>query len=307
MPDVARQQSPQRLLSGGSPQARQLLLHVATSAEAHAVSLADRIHLFACEPAFQTLRRIGRVVLNERVREVRRNRDVLEDAADDVEHFVGFQLAPNDLELPQQRADDQTFSRVVRDEIDDDHRVVLLAEPMNAAHALFQPGRIPRDVVVHHQPAELQVDAFARRVRSEQILSPAFIGRPPKPIDLDFSLSKVHAAVNRGNLVGESHRLEPPAEPVERVPMLREDDELFVPVLRLEQELTECLKLRLLTRRQHRASKIEEAHHFTTFFIKFDERCRPDELNQSVFGGFMAFATAARGFLIGGGILEGIE
>ena len=113
--------------------------------------------------------------------------------------------------------------------------------------------------------------------------------------------------MNRGNLVGESHRLEPAAEPVERVPVLREDDELLVAVLRLEQELTKCLKLRLLTRREHAASKLEQAHYFTAFFLEFDKRCRPDELNQSIFIGLMAFATAARGFLVGCGILEGVE
>ena len=57
--------------------------------------------LAARKPAFQTLRRVRRIVLNERIREVRCNRDVLEDSADDVEHLVGFQLAPNDIELSE--------------------------------------------------------------------------------------------------------------------------------------------------------------------------------------------------------------
>ena len=51
----------------------------------------------------------------------------------------------------------------------------------------------------------------ARRVRGQKILSAAFFGWAPKTIDLDLSLSKIHAAVNRGDLVSESHSLEPAA------------------------------------------------------------------------------------------------
>ena len=159
---VARKQSPQGLLFGGGPQASKFPLHVAAVAEAHAISFGDRVHLFARESALQTFRSISGVILHERFREVRCNRDVFKNAADDVEYFVGFQLTPNNVELPEQRADDQALSRVVCDEIDEDHRVVFLAEAVNATHALFESGGIPRDVVVHHQPAELQVDSFAR-------------------------------------------------------------------------------------------------------------------------------------------------
>ena len=45
----------------------------------------------------------------------------------------------------------------------EDQAVFLLAVAMDTTHALFKPHRVPRDVVVHHQPAELQVDTLARR------------------------------------------------------------------------------------------------------------------------------------------------
>ena len=40
----------------------------------------------------------------------------------------------------------------------------LLAVAVDAPHALLQPVGVPRDVVVDHQRAELQVDALAGRL-----------------------------------------------------------------------------------------------------------------------------------------------
>src|SRR5947208_1904576 len=39
---------------------------------------------------------------------------------------------------------------------------MFLAIAVDAAHALFEADRVPGDVVVDHEPAELQVDALAR-------------------------------------------------------------------------------------------------------------------------------------------------
>ena len=47
---------------------------------------------------------------------------------------------------------------------------MLLAVAVDAPHALLQPHRVPRDVVVDHEPAELEVDAFARRLRRHEHL-----------------------------------------------------------------------------------------------------------------------------------------
>ena len=55
------------------------------------------------------------------------------------------------------------LARVHRDEVEDE-AVVLLAVAVDAAHPLLQPHRVPRDVVVDHEPAELEVDPFARRL-----------------------------------------------------------------------------------------------------------------------------------------------
>ena len=61
-------------------------------------------------------------------------------------------------------------SRVLVDDEVEDEAVLLLAVAVDAAHALLQPHRVPGDVVVDHQPAELQVDAFARGLGGHQHL-----------------------------------------------------------------------------------------------------------------------------------------
>jgi len=42
---------------------------------------------------------------------------------------------------------------------------------VNAAHPLLKADRVPRDVVIDHQPAELEVDAFARGFRGDKHLT----------------------------------------------------------------------------------------------------------------------------------------
>ena len=64
---------------------------------------------------------------------------------------------------------DATFAGVRRHEVED-QAVVLLAVAVDAAHALFQAHRVPGDVVVDHHPAELEVDAFTRRLGGHQHL-----------------------------------------------------------------------------------------------------------------------------------------
>ena len=42
--------------------------------------------------------------------------------------------------------------------------VPLLPDAMDAPEPLLQPGRVPGQVVIDHQPAELEVDPFAGRL-----------------------------------------------------------------------------------------------------------------------------------------------
>jgi hypothetical protein len=61
------------------------------------------------------------------------------------------------------------FAGVGGDEVEDE-AVLLLAVAVDAAHALLQAHRVPGDVVVDHQPAELQVDALAGGLGGDQHL-----------------------------------------------------------------------------------------------------------------------------------------
>ena len=79
----------------------------------------------------------------------------------------------------------------------EDEAVFLLTVTMDAAHALLQPHGIPRNVIVDHEPAELQVDAFAGGLGRHQDLSRS----PELPLGVDACTGRVavadlHAAVN---------------------------------------------------------------------------------------------------------------
>ena len=61
------------------------------------------------------------------------------------------------------------FARVGRNEIANE-AILFLPVTVDAPHALLQPDGIPRNVVIDHEPAKLQVDAFARRLGRNQYL-----------------------------------------------------------------------------------------------------------------------------------------
>ena len=86
-----------------------------------------------------------------------------EHVAEDVEHFAGafgIEVGLDGLNALEQFVQHAAFARVRGDEIEDE-AILLLAVTVDAAHALLQPDGIPWDIVVDHQPAELQVDPFA--------------------------------------------------------------------------------------------------------------------------------------------------
>ena len=64
-------------------------------------------------------------------------------------------------------AQDPAFVGPAGDEVDDAD-VVLLAVAVDAPHPLLEARGVPRDVVVHHQPAELEVDPFSRRIGGDE-------------------------------------------------------------------------------------------------------------------------------------------
>jgi len=75
--------------------------------------------------------------------------------------------------------------------------VPFLADAVDTAKALLQSRRVPGKVVIDHQPAELQVDAFARRLGGNADL---LLGA--ELLLCTLALVRVHAAVDLAGGVG---------------------------------------------------------------------------------------------------------
>src|SRR5712691_2827871 len=82
-----------------------------------------------------------------------------DDLTNDVIYPVASQCFPHVAELAEQPGHDLAFTGIVGDEIVN-HRLLLLTVAMDATHTLLKSVRIPRNVVVHHQRTELEVDTF---------------------------------------------------------------------------------------------------------------------------------------------------
>ena len=82
--------------------------------------------------------------------------------AEHVEHLPAERLARL-LQLLQQPAVDVALARLLRHQVPQVAHLGL-ADPVDAAEALLQAVRVPRQVVVHHQVGALQVDPLACRV-----------------------------------------------------------------------------------------------------------------------------------------------
>ena len=94
--------------------------------------------------------------------------------------------------------------------------VTLLADAVDATKTLFKACRIPWEVVVNHQPAELQVDPLASCLCCNTDL----LARPELLLGL-LSLMRVHAAVDLAGRVTPPLEMFP--EVAERIAMLGED------------------------------------------------------------------------------------
>jgi hypothetical protein len=94
-------------------------------------------------------------------------------------------------------------------------------------------------------PAELQVDAFARGIGADQEPCAAVIDRPAEAFDLLVALRVMHAAVDLRDLPGVAHALKPLHEKTERVAMFSEDDQLLMRVGRVAEHFLQAFELRL--------------------------------------------------------------
>ena len=145
------------------------------------------------------------------------------------------EIVLNGLDALEQLLQHAAFARVGGDEIEDE-AILLLAVAVDAAHALLQAHGIPRDVVIDHQPAELQVDAFAGGLGGDEHLG----GLPEFPLGEDAAAGRVavadlHSAVNLGEgqppLAQLAERAAFPSvasEVIERVLVFGEDEQLHL-------------------------------------------------------------------------------
>ena len=121
------------------------------------------------EPVFQVcVAQVPRVVLPEYTVHLGGGQHL----SDHVEHCVVVEGVPDLLELGQQPLKHPPLDGVGGHEVEDE-AVEALTVAMNAPHALFQPVRVPGDVVVEEDVAALEVDALSGRLRGHQDLDPA--------------------------------------------------------------------------------------------------------------------------------------
>src|SRR5205823_14462862 len=90
---------------------------------------------------------------------------------------------------------------------------------MQTAHSLFEASRIPRDVEVDHNPGELQVEAFTRRIGGHHEAHTACVGtgqvaRAPKlwrhkAEALQITLLLIHSAMDHGDFFAVAELREP--------------------------------------------------------------------------------------------------
>ncbi len=154
--------------------------------------------------------------------------------ADHVEDLVGAELVTNLPQPLQQLLEHAAFAGVAGHEIEDD-AVVLLAVPVDTPDPLFEPDGVPRDVVVDHLGAELEVDPFAGGLGGDEHLG----GLAEIPLGVDAAPGRVavadlHPAVDLGDgeapfpeLAVRAAVLAVADEEVERVLMLGEEQKLL--------------------------------------------------------------------------------
>ncbi len=166
----------------------------------------------------------GLVAVADRLDQQVAQRPPLElELAQHVEDLAAQRLARL-LQLFQQRAIDVALARLLGDEVPQVADLGL-ADAVDAAEALLDAVRVPRQVVVDHQVRALEVDALAGGVRGEQHLHLRVV--PERLLRLQPLLA-AHAAVDDDHgLWPAEQRGDALLEVVQRVAVLGEDDQLL--------------------------------------------------------------------------------
>ena len=97
-------------------------------------------------------------------------RHTFQHILDDIVNTIVTKLLTDDVEFRKQFLQHLAFSRIVCHHIED-YYIILLAITVNTTHALLQAIRIPGNIPVDEQAAELKVNTFACSIRTNQNLS----------------------------------------------------------------------------------------------------------------------------------------
>jgi hypothetical protein len=199
------------------------------------------------------------------------------------------------------------ITRLARDQVGDADGIVLLAEAVDAAHALLQPRGIPGDVVVDHPPAELQVDALARRVGGDQEARPAFFEQPAEARHLALALLEIHAAVDARDLLGVAQALQSAHQELQGVAVLSEDDQLLVGIPGVAQHLAQLEELRLIPRLVDAPCQRHQPSHALALDHQLGQRTCRDQAQRLLLGQLVLLAAVHGALFVGRLVLEEVS
>src|SRR6266496_3990724 len=141
-----------------------------------------------------------------------------------IKHAVA-QLCANLFQFCEETCENLPLNGIGRDKVENTD-IRTLPDAVNTPHTLLQSIGIPGNIVVDHQVAELEGDAFACRFGSN-----ADLGRIIQALSRFATIDGIHPTVNLTG--GVAPFLQVAAQVLKRVTMLCEDQQLAAPVSQL--------------------------------------------------------------------------
>ena len=233
-------------------------------------------------------------------------RAALEQAADDIEHLVAGEFVADGVQFLQQDFQDAAFVGVAGDQVGDAD-FAALAIAVDAAHPLFQPRRVPGDVVVGHPRAELEVDALPGGVGGDQVAGAL---RVAEVRDLLLALAPGEAAVDQRHPADEAESFQAAHQVVGGVPVFGEEEPfaaagLVVFLVRRFEHLAQAVELGLGAGVQQPAGAVAEVFEGGDLLLQALHGEFDEGTEHGVLVTLVALVDAVRaGVLVGGAGLE---
>ena len=213
----------------------------------------------------------GLVAVPDRLDEQVPQRLALEGLAEHVEDLalVGLALL---LDLAEQLGEDHALAGIAGDQVPQVADLGL-ADAVDAAEALLDPVRVPRQVVVDHQVGALQVQALARGVGRDEDPGVDVLGEQFG--DLAAFLA-ADPAVDGDHGVGAAEQAADPfGEVLQGVPVLGEDDDLLAGYHRVVgEQVAELGPLLVGAAVPDPAGDLHQVGEDGEFLVQFGDRAR---------------------------------